>query len=858
MLQWLSYRRITMSKPNLFDFVTSAMNMITNRNNTSNSSSSPESIADVDDEDSPIDDNFSLVLENNSSMEEGEDRNDADDIDVEDIEEIEQNNEGSQMDEEAVPAPIEISQEEHANMMESFGSSSSKPHPLLVPSVVVDILQYLPLLEVMKCRGVCHLWNSEACRIIQKKTIITFVDAAGITNYLKHYPSTEPGATNLSRPAHLTYQMYKLEFAESNTLLQKFFAAHGEHVQHLILQQSQPIVEKELYWALENYLPNLDSLWVRHVPLPSRIVKIREPGKNRLAPPPQPPREYIFPSVKNFTVGTQSFLSRGDIAPANVAPHFGAGGDILGDEILVLREREQEQLQNQIRNDRLSIQDSLVRLVSSFPNLQSITCSTLDHSCDNMVSSGILNALIQIPAEKLRHLVELKFPLHLNQSLLVGLNTLRLNNLSELSITLDKNVQVPSAKDLLLTVGPHLIKLTLVFPADFPYSACIRLPGHEMRRLKHLTLNRYRWPLDFLEDITGLESLLCIEMSLSSIFPIYLRHEHNLKSLKIHCKDHPIRDSEVVSRITRAFPRLQQFHAPGLNDECLRVIYTDLPYLTDLACIDGEFTDCGISGVSLEVCNDLAETMTYLFVNPDKFRRDLFIGNLTNLTHLRLESEQMTHLSVLFGIVKCNQIEHLYLKSDKLSDAAVESIADQMICSLKVLNVVNCPGVTEAGKFFARERIPNLKVYVSGDTVEDLEHREKLKAQSKHAHYDAFSRRRGRAESPRALEVHRRRLAFRLAHRYNDLLHDFEPVGAEGGQGAGAGEGGAAGPAQRNVNQFLLEDRLMALEDLENEPQILGLRNELPLQDIVLDSDDSDDTDDDEDIMGELVLNVIP
>jgi len=770
-------------------------------NTSGNSSSSPESIAD----DSIDNFSVSLDLDNNMEEEELEEERqqphvgEINDIDLEGTEQRQEGNDAviNFVDAQAAVAAVEMLEEQAQNedQMLRFGSSSSDPHPLLVPNIIRDILKTLPLSEVMNCRTVCHQWNEEACRIIQKVRTITFTDNSAITSYLKYYPSPAEEGGSLSRPTHLTYQMYKIDFCASNSALLEFFTAHGSHIQTLILQQSHPVSEKDLYWALENHLPNLETLWLRFIPITVRRLPVRLMDKlnkeNRVMHMHMP--DYNFPNIKHLTVGTQSFMTRElGLPPGAAIVPIGdgdAGGNGNGEVDVDHDDNLQLQMQNDrpSRGDELTIRSSLVKLLSSLPNLQTLSCSYLDNSCDCFVSLGILRALIQVPRDRLRNLIKLNFPLHVTQPVLEGFNALSFANLSELNIHIGRTVEVPATRQLFQTVGPNLRTLSVSLPNDYPYSRFIRIPGHEMRRLRHLKLSRYRWSLDFLENLTLLERLTCIDMPIAAIFPISIRHEHNLTELRIQGKDYGVKDSEVMSRITRAFPQLRVLHIPGVNDDCLRVIYTDLPYLTDLACTDGDFTDCGISGVSLEVCNDLAETMTYLFVNPDKFRRDLFIGNLTNLTRLRLESQWMSHLSVLFGIVKCSRIEHLYLKSDKLNDAAIESIADQMICSLKTLNVINCPHVSEAGKFFARERIPNLKVYVVGDIVEDPEHLERLKLQSKHAQFDATSRRRARdrdrPDVPR--DTHRRRLGFRLLHRA-ERHHGAPPVVEDPQAGAAA------------------------------------------------------------------------
>jgi hypothetical protein len=161
----------------------------------------------------------------------------------------------------------------------------------------------------------------------------------------------------------------------------------------------------------------------------------------------------------------------------------------------------------------------------------------------------------------------------------------------------------------------------------------MRIPGQHLNHLRSLTLNRFKWSLVFIESLSALRTLTLVDMDLGPIFPIRFRALHrSLEVFKVTTGELRIllSDSEVVSRITRAFPNLKVFHFPGATDDCLRAIYTDLPFLTDLRCPLGAFTDCGISGVPLEVCNDLVETQTFYGVNADKFRCDLFIGNLTS------------------------------------------------------------------------------------------------------------------------------------------------------------------------------------------------------------------------------------
>ena len=196
--------------------------------------------------------------------------------------------------------------------------------------------------------------------------------------------------------------MYKVEFCETNAILQRFFSAHGTHIQTLILQQSHPVTEKELYWALENYLPNLETLWLRYVPIPVR----RPPSKIQ---PPIQMREYSFPTIKHLTVGTQSFVAREGMPPP-VVPIV-PGGDGQGGWGPVHEgdagngngggnpEEDANAPPIPPRDDEAAIRGSFVRLLSSLPNLQTISCSFLDNWCDCTVSLGILRALVQVPRE---------------------------------------------------------------------------------------------------------------------------------------------------------------------------------------------------------------------------------------------------------------------------------------------------------------------------------------------------------------------------------------------------------------------------------------------------------------------------
>jgi hypothetical protein len=171
-------------------------------------------------------------------------------------------------------------------------------------------------------------------------------------------------------------------------------------------------------------------------------------------------------------------------------------------------------------------------------------------------------------------------------------------------------------------------------------------------------------------------------------------------------------DSEVLSRICRAFPNLTELCFHGANDDCLMLLYCNLPYLTVLEMTGGSFTDSGITGVAMDVCEDLTETLSYDNLDGDRLRKNLFIGNLTRIKKLKLESNQMGEMSVICGINKLQHLKSLYLKSNRINDRGIRKIAEVMGLSdsLLHLDVSDCGGITPAG-------MSNLKIALSGRKI---------------------------------------------------------------------------------------------------------------------------------------------
>jgi hypothetical protein len=361
-----------------------------------------------------------------------------------------------------------------------------------------------------------------------------------------------------------------------------------------------------------------------------------------------------------------------------------------------------------------------------------------------VICGNVLEAILALGPNGLKYLAKIDFPIEVNEEMLARLTSLGCQHLNNLEMTINSVVKTQTVTDFFHMVGKHTTKLGLSFPASYPYGfQHIRINGQDLRNMRELTLNRFRWNLSFLEHMLNLEKLVLKETDVSSIYR-RISMEHKLKILRIEHEVNsniPPFQATVFGRITQSFPWLKVLHVPGVNDRCLRSIYFDLPCLTVLELVKGEFTDYGITGVELEVCKDLAETTTYLVVNPDKLRTDLFIGNLTNLKHLKLESTEIGDLSILFGVCKC-KLSSLYLKCSNLTDFAMEALADQLGHTLKSLNVLHCPEITEAGNYYFKESLPSPKVLVRFEPNPDADRITERADMSRHHRYcDAFVRR---------------------------------------------------------------------------------------------------------------------
>jgi hypothetical protein len=475
--------------------------------------------------------------------------------------------------------------------------------------VVKDVLNQLAMRDVENCRKVCKVWNAEACSVLQEKKIVVLAECDAIHFYGMKMEETPYFP-------HANFELHIENISETCPVIGKFWRWLGSHIKSLDL--CVPISDLEtLFKLLGERLLGLERLDLKY--LPKRIWNRRHNSHHL---PEGPCAEATWRDL-----GLDYVVQRGFPSVKEISFCMTPTDESLAKQII----RE---------------------LFKSMPNLQRIKIldtpaySTYVQGVPNPVRvegksriGRIVHSIIMESEINLRHLEVIDFPLRLGNSELECLSTKQFP-FTSLVLILKERTKSSALRNYLLSVSSTLKKLEIVFPLNYfeegttfpPYQQL--KPSEQTVFLKNctdMTLWNFQGSIEFMHSLNSLKRLIINECTLKcgSFFDGMRSYsnkprEHHLKVLKTDAKMTP----PVLTNVSRLFPLLRVLHLSGLNDDGLGVIYRNLPYLMELDITDGRCSDQGISGVSLEVCMDMAETVTYKTVQPEKYRRDLFMGSL--------------------------------------------------------------------------------------------------------------------------------------------------------------------------------------------------------------------------------------
>ncbi|ODM96890.1 hypothetical protein Ocin01_09788 [Orchesella cincta] len=541
-------------------------------------------------------------------------------------------------------------------------SAKGGVHPLLFPDVIRDIMNHLPAKDVEICRLVCRSWNNEACKVLKTKRVIAFMDADAVRVY-------NTAMRNTTYFPHAQFEFCIQDFTGLvDEDLREFWNIFGLHIKSLELRQTH-LFWRDFYEVVEQKLPNLEKLTLRH--LPRHVLR----GRN------VPAEQHRIPSVKELRLAS---LPTSD---------FGQSGS----------------------NERLTT------LLKALPNLEVIEFLPIKQAAVQTKVSNVVVDILRKPEILLPHLRRVNLNLELNTEGMEAL-TVKQFPLQRLQITLSDGIKATSLKDLLMSLRPTLTELKIGFPDTFSNyqtflglndsmkpEECVQI----LTNLKALIMTNFKGSINFVHKLLGLKDLRFTTSDLAKSIPFGFKRkcysfrqteDHNLQSLQITSST-SLAETLTLDGISRCFPYLSCLRLHAVDDDGLGVIYRNLPFLSEVELVDANCTDQGLTGIPLEICNDMVETCTFIVVQADRYRRDLFIGSLQFLRKFSITASKISDAAIALGLVDCKNLRELKIGSPLITDTGVIFITDKFCRQLDLLDVSNCSEITEQSKFYAGEKI---------------------------------------------------------------------------------------------------------------------------------------------------------
>jgi len=235
------------------------------------------------------------------------------------------------------------------------------------------------------------------------------------------------------------------------------------------------------------------------------------------------------------------------------------------------------------------------------------------------------------------------------------------------------------------------------------------------------------------------------------------------------------------------------------------------------------------------------------------FRSDLFLGSLQYLKTLKLVCDDVTDISIVFGIVDCKNLESLTLHSPSISDIGLFKIAD-MMSQLRHLDVHQCENVSEEGKFYVKEKMQHFPITLileanalqkqKSAAVENsfrqigFPHRGRCVRPERYGPDEEYDRLPQRERMLMAWDRRRRYFALRMIHR----------VGRAPGDNVANANNAAAGPMPPPPNEEELR-MLMEMHPMFAEDDVfMNFGDEEGNNLNPGDGEDASDADDDDDV----------
>lgn len=510
------------------------------------------------------------------------------------------------------------------------------------------MLSYLPARDVESFRLVCKVWNTEACKVLRTKRIVVLIDSDSV----RVYNAAMRDTTDFP---HAQFELCIQDFTgivDEN--LREFWSVFGPHIKGLDFRQTH------LFWrdfldVVEDRVPNLEKLSLRHLP---RNIRSRSMIHER----------HPLLSVKELRLASLPSL-------AGIAV------------------------------------ERLTELLKSLPNLEVIEILPIKLATVRSRVSTVLVEILRKPDVNLPHLKRLDLNLELSNEGLEGLATKQFQ-FKRLNITLANGVKANSFKDLLNTLRTTLSELKISYPDSFSnYQSFVTQNGlmkpeecvQLLYKLKSLNMANFRGSINFVQNLPQLELLQFTTSNLekavpfgfmkaggrSSNFGLTRMDDHSLKFLKIFSTNSSCKIAETLTleSISRCFPHLTCLHLQGVDDDGLGVIYRNLPFLSDVEFVKATCTDQGLTGIPLEICNDMVETSTFIVVQAERYRRDLFIGSLQCKCAKIINSTCLSKSNSLINLTG----SHFYFVVLRKFSIVATKISDASIA----LGLVDCKNLKE-------------------------------------------------------------------------------------------------------------------------------------------------------------------
>ncbi|ODN02379.1 F-box/LRR-repeat protein 13 [Orchesella cincta] len=535
---------------------------------------------------------------------------------------------------------------------------SSNMNPLLFPDVISGVLSHLSASEVESCRLVSRLWNIEACKVLKNKRIVVFMDGDAIKVYNNAMKDT----------TLFPHAQFEICTDLSNEHFAEFWSIFGTQIKSLDLRISS-LSWRDFLEVVESNVPNLEKLSLRFLPRQEPRGKIDLESKAPIR------------SVKQLRLASIPIAMNG------------SHGAI----------------------------ERLTGLLKLLPNLEVIELLRIKQVCMQSRVSQSLVEVLRKPEVNLPFLKKLNVNLvGITSEVLESLALKRLP-LERVEMGLVEGVKATSYKDFLLSLRSTLTHLKISYPETFsnyqPFlemndamkpEECVQV----LTKLKSLNMINFKGSINFIHKMPGLTKLIYATNNLKDSIPLGLRRmpyvghieDHSLHALKITSPNCPA-DTISLDAISRCFPYLKSLDLHHVDDEGLGVIYRGLPLLSVLKLISSSCSDQGLTGIPLEICNDMVETGIFTVPTVDLYRRDLYIGSLPFLRTLAVSSPKISDASIAFGVVACKNLKELQIGSPLISDKAIIFLSNRVCKDMDVLDISKCSKLTEQSTFYAHEKL---------------------------------------------------------------------------------------------------------------------------------------------------------